>query len=367
MEGASLKFQLRKSLWGFLMILAFSPIVLGCGGESLAEDVAAEVGGVQITQAQLDEQVQKIQQQMGEQVPSEESDPEGYDTFRRQVLDYLVTLEIVTQKADEAGVEVTEAEVDEQLAKLKEPYGGDQAKFEQAIAQQNLSLEQLRENLRQQGLITKMIEEVSKDIEVSDEEVATFYEEQKAELSVDETRRVSHILFSPENTQDDEAEVTEADWQAALEEAQQVRRQIVDGAAFAELAKQLSDDPGSKDEGGEVGVIERGALLPEFEDAVFGLPEGELSEPVRTPYGYHLIRVEEIIPKHVPTLEEAREGLRAQIAAEDRRALWEEWLKQAKEELDVSVQEDLEYQPTTTEAAAEPGESSGGETTETTE
>lgn len=362
-----MKFQWRKSLFGFLMIPALSLTALGCGGESLAEDVAAEVGGVQITRAQLDEQVEKIQQQLGEQVPSEESDPEGFDTYRREVLDYLVTLEIVTQKADEAGIEVTEEDVDEQLAKLKEPYGGDEAKFEQAIAQQNLSLEELRENLRQQGLITKMIEEVNKDIEVSDEEVATFYEEQKQELSVDETRRVSHILFSPENAADDEAEVTEADWQAALEEAQRARQQIVDGAAFAELAKQLSDDPGSKDEGGEVGVIERGALLPDFEDAVFGLPEGELSEPVRTPYGYHLIRVEEIIPEHVPTLEEAREGLRAQIAAEDGRELWEEWLENAKEELDVSVQEDLEYQPTTTEAAAAPGESDGGETTETTE
>jgi len=362
-----LKFQVRKSLLGFLMILALSLTALSCGGESLAEDVAAEVGGVQITRAQLDEQLDKIQQQLGEQVPSEESDPEGFDTYRREVLDYLVTLEIVTQKAAEAGVEVTEAEIDEQLAKLKEPYGGDEAKFEQAIAQQNLSLEELRENLRQQGLITKMIEEVNKDIEVSDEEVAAFYEEQKQELSVDETRRVSHILFSPENAEDDEAEVTEADWQAALEEAQRVRQQIVDGAAFAELAKQLSDDPGSKDDGGDVGVIERGALLPEFEDAVFSLPEGELSEPVRTPYGYHLIRVEEIIPEHVPTLEEAREGLRAQIAGEEGRALWEEWLENAKEELAVSVQEDLEYQPTTTEAAAIPGESGGGETTETTE
>jgi len=345
-----LKFQVRKPLLGFLMILALSLTALGCGGENLAEDVAAEVGGVQITQAQLGERVEQIQQQLGEQVPSEESDPEGFDTFRREVLDYLVTLEIVTQKAGEAGVEVTEEEIDEQLAKLKEPYGGDEAKFEQAIAQQNLSLEELRENLRQQGLITKMIEEVTKDIEVSDEEVATFYEEQKQQLSVDETRRVSHILFSPQNAQaDDEAEVTEANWQAALEEAQRVRRQIMEGAAFAELAKQLSDDPGSKDEGGDVGVIERGALLPEFEDAVFGLPEGELSEPVRTPYGYHLIRVEEIIPEHVPTLEEAREGLRAQIAAEEQQAVWEEWLESVKEELDVTVQEDLEYRSTTTE------------------
>ncbi|HZJ03722.1 MAG TPA: SurA N-terminal domain-containing protein, partial [Thermoleophilia bacterium] len=255
-----MKFQVRKPLLGFLMILALSLTALGCGGENLAEDVAAEVGGVQITQAQLGERVEQIQQQLGEQVPSEESDPEGFDTFRREVLDYLVTLEIVTQKAGEAGVEVTEEEIDEQLAKLKEPYGGDEAKFEQAIAQQNLSLEELRENLRQQGLITKMIEEVTKDIEVSDEEVATFYEEQKQQLSVDETRRVSHILFSPQNAQaDDEAEVTEANWQAALEEAQRVRRQIMEGAAFAELAKQLSDDPGSKDEGGDVGVIERGA------------------------------------------------------------------------------------------------------------
>ncbi len=352
---------------GFLMVLGLSLTALGCGGESLAEDVAAEVGGVQITQAQLDEQLQRIQQQLGEQAPSEESDPEDYDTFRRQVLDYLVTLEIVTQKAEEAGIEVTEEEVDEQLAKLEEPYGGDEAAFEQAIAQQNLSLEELRQNLREQGLITKMIEEVNKDIEVSDEEVATFYEEQKEELSVDETRRVSHILFSPENTEDDEAEVTEADWQAALEEAQRARQQILDGAAFAELAKQLSDDPGSKEDGGDVGVIERGALLAEFEDAVFALPEGELSEPVRTPYGYHLIRVEEIIPEHVPTLEEAREGLRAQIASEEGRVLWEEWLKNAKEELDVSVQEDLEYQPVTTEETATSGESGGGETTETTE
>ncbi len=352
-----MKLDVFKKVLAAAGIVVLALLAFGCGGEELSSDLAAKVGETEITVDQLDTRVAEIQAQLGEQVPTEEQDPEGFEIFRQQVLDYLITVEVVNQKAAEAGLEVSDEEVDTQVEQIKGMFGGDDAKFEEAIAEQNLTVEELRGNLREQELIKKMIDEATKDVEVSQEEIEASYEEKKESLQVGETRKTRHILFSPGSLAEEPgAEVTEAEWQAALEEAQQVREQITGGADFSEMARQHSDDPGSKEEGGDLGNVQQGTMVPEFDETVFSQEAGVISEPVKTQFGYHLIQVQEINPERTPSLEEVQEALKAELEDEAKRVAWEDWLKSTREELDVVVQEGLEYVTTTTEAGEQPAD-----------
>ncbi len=153
--------------------------------------------------------------------------------------------------------------------------------------------------------------EISRDaiaagIDVSDEELRASYERRKADFETPEQREASHILLALEDDAD-EATVT-----AARERLLEFKRQIEGGASFEELAREFSEDPGSSDQGGSLGSIGRGVLDPAFEDAAFDLAVGELSDPVRSAFGLHLIRLDAINASKLPGFDAVREQMRAE-------------------------------------------------------
>ena len=123
------------------------------------------------------------------------------------------------------------------------------------------------------------------EVQVSDAEVREYYDDHKDEFKRPATARVT-LAVLPKT-------VTAADSVAALQRAQAVRAEILGGADFAEVARRESADPGSKENGGDLGTFGRGQMVPVFEQAAFSLPVGQVSEPVLSPFGYHLIRVDE--------------------------------------------------------------------------
>jgi peptidyl-prolyl cis-trans isomerase D len=139
------------------------------------------------------------------------------------------------------------------------------------------------------------------DVSVDDTVLQSYYDEHVGDYTVEEQRAASHILLE---LAEDAAKEQE---EAARNKALDLIRMIKDGASFEDLAKQHSQDAGSAGEGGDLGVFGRGVMVPEFENAVFAMPQGEVSsEPVRTPFGFHIIRLNEVRPGHVKTFEEAR-------------------------------------------------------------
>lgn len=130
--------------------------------------------------------------------------------------------------------------------------------------------------------------------------LAALYEAEKARFITGEERRASHILIP-----------LDADEDAAREQAAELRDRLASGADFAELAAEFSSDTGSKDQGGDLGWIERGQMAPDFEEALFALDEGEISQPVVTEFGVHLIRATEVKAEQVRTLDD--EGVREQL------------------------------------------------------
>lgn len=150
--------------------------------------------------------------------------------------------------------------------------------------------------------------ELAKGAEIGDDELLRVYEQDQSRFGQPELRSVRHLLATVPQDAD------EASAQAVEAQVQSIRERILAGEAFDEVARSESQDPGSASEGGSLGTIEQGIMDPVFDMVAFALPEGELSQPVRTRFGYHLIDVTEIIPPAVKSFDEVKEELRAEVS-----------------------------------------------------
>lgn len=143
--------------------------------------------------------------------------------------------------------------------------------------------------------------------QVSEEQLRAYYDSHQDEFAEPESRRASHILISVAAGSSPDVE------QAAQKKAEDVLKRLQGGESFATVAKQMSEDPGSAKQGGDLGFFERGVMDKAFEEKVFSLKKGELSEPVRSAFGYHIIRLEEVRGGGTKPLEEVRGQIRTKI------------------------------------------------------
>jgi len=144
------------------------------------------------------------------------------------------------------------------------------------------------------------------DANISDQELQSYYLKNKEQFKQDEQIKARHILIKIDNFQDN------ASVEKALKKAEEIYKKAKSGAKFEELAKQYSDDI-SKNNGGDLGFVKRGMMIKEFEDALFSLKEGEISKPVKTSFGYHIIKNEKYLPKKEYTFAEVKDQIRSTI------------------------------------------------------
>jgi len=136
--------------------------------------------------------------------------------------------------------------------------------------------------------------------QVTDQEVQQYYTQHQKDYQVEDQVKVRHILIKVDQNADAKADA------AARQKAEDILKQLHNGGNFAELAKKNSDDPGSKEQGGELGFIKHGVTVPEFDKAAFALQPGQISDLVRTKFGYHIIQAEEKQTAHTRSLEEVK-------------------------------------------------------------
>ncbi|KUJ72150.1 SurA N-terminal domain-containing protein [Thiomicrospira sp. WB1] len=153
---------------------------------------------------------------------------------------------------------------------------------------------------------------IAQSLEVDETELKRFYDNNQDLFTQPEERQASHILIQVNEERSE---------QEALETIQRLRQQIKDGAEFAQVAEENSEDPGSASAGGDLGLFQQGLMVPEFDKAVFSLAKGELSEPVKTEFGYHLIQVTAIEESQTPaysTIRDEVESAYRKMQAEQR-------------------------------------------------
>jgi peptidyl-prolyl cis-trans isomerase C len=171
----------------------------------------------------------------------------------------------------------------------------------------------------------KIFNSVTEDITVSEEEIKSYYGENDETLfQVPEQKKVSHILIKfdvPEGeTLNDEIK------NKAREQIEDIEQQLKDGADFAELAKQYSQDTLSAENGGDIGFISEGQTVPEFEDAAFALKSGEVSPIIETYYGYHIIKVLEEQDAYIKGFDEVRETIETYLLNNKQIESWQDFV-----------------------------------------
>jgi foldase protein PrsA len=359
----------------FVLAMALSAgVVAGCGGD-MSGDAVAKVGDVEISQEMFNQRLEEFGAQYG--YSEETTDAETWGLFKRDVLEYVVLYEMASQKAEDYDVSVTDEDVQTEIDTIIESYySGDEEAFNEDLASADMTLDQLKANYKESMLMQKVYEKITGEVpEPTAEEIAAYYEENKDGYFVEETRTARHILIAPggEETNDTTSttvagasttttELTDAEWNKALEIAENVRQLLKDGGDWTELAAKYSDDSGTADSGGELGAVEKGDMVKEFEDSVFSLALNDISEPVKTVFGYHVIQVTEIEEGRQQTLEEVSEDIKSTLLSKKQTEAWEAWIEATKTELGVIYREDMQ---TTTTAPDSATTTLSGDTTTT--
>lgn len=228
--------------------------------------------------------------------PLDEATLSQFASLRPNFLDQFATQEVLLQEAQQRGLEVSQADIDQELEAARTSAGEN---FEQALDAAGYQSEaELRSYIRESLTLQRVVEQIRSNITVNDGAVRTFYDNNTDQFQQPEQVCAQHILLA------DEAKANE------------VYEQLQDGGDFAELAAANSTDPGSKDSGGDLGCLGRGQTVPEFEEAAFGAEVGETTEPVQSQFGYHIIRVNEKNPAAATPFAQVSDQVREQLVSQ---------------------------------------------------
>lgn len=258
-------------------------------------EVIARVNGETIGKGELEKAIKNVEGRAGQPVPANER-----DRVYRGILDQLIAYRLLMQETRTRKIDVPEAEIEARVAQIRQQFPSEDV-FKQTLAQQNMSIEQLREDARGDMRVAKMLEtEVNVGVTVQPQDVDAFYKQNPDKFKQGERVRASHILIrTPENADaktKDEARAKAAD----------VLTQVKGGKDFGELAKHYSQDPGSAANGGDLGYFMQGQMVGRFEQAAFSMKPGEISQVVETPFGFHIIKVADRQAARAVPLEEVK-------------------------------------------------------------
>ncbi|MBW3594356.1 MAG: peptidylprolyl isomerase [Actinobacteria bacterium] len=298
------------------LALGAAVLLAACG--NLFDTAAAVVAGRKITIQEVSEGVELEEQTEQFKQLAEQGDVEA---IRRQIqqsyLSELIRRAILDVAAEEMGVEVTDEEVTEQIDAIKADFG---AEFAEQLKESGLDEERLELRVRYSLLQSKIRDEVTGDIAATEAEIEAFYEENIADYVA--MMRAQHILVR--------------DLALAKRISNQLRNapdKKVD-RLFEDLARRHSIDKTSADKGGDLGITEPGQLEERLEDRAAELDIGEVSEPIQTQFGYHVIRVNE---REITPLEDVTEAIAQQLGEGEAEVAWREWLRERYEAADIRI------------------------------
>lgn len=303
--------------------LAFALVVLlgltgvGCG--TLLDPAAAVVHGKKIPLDEVASAVEDFHASPEYKRLAGEGDADAITReFEQSYLSQLIRRAVLTPEARERDIEVTDEEVAEQLDALKAEFPSENA-FEEALREQGLTLDQLEQLIYDRQLEEELRAEVTKDVGPTDEAIQEHYEANIERYSETEAQ---HILVEDRGLARDIAR-----------QLQNASKSKVDDL-FATLAKQHSTDPASAEKAGELGFFSPGELVPEFEAGAAALEIGEVSDPVQSQFGWHVIRVTDRRPLE---LDEVRDQIVNELGGAEEEEAWSSWVRTAYRDADVKV------------------------------
>ena len=307
-----------------LVLIASAALMAGCGGNKVPAGGIAAVGSGVVTQEQFDQIWKQAEAQYKSQAGAPAFPKEGtaqYDQLKASIVNYLVQNEIIKQKAADSNVTVTDKELQDRLKQIVTQVGG-QKKLDKLLKQQSVTMADLQTQLKAQMLQDKVRQKITDSVKVSDADLKAYYDnpKNKSQFVTAESIDARHILVKTKAEADKVRKLLEAD---------------NSDANWKKVAAQYSTDPGSKNSGGSLGNFPKGRMVKPFEDAAFALKVGEISQPVKTQFGYHVIEVTKKTPGSSKTFEQAKATIEQQLKYQKQSTAWDDWLKQAMKDAGI--------------------------------
>ena len=325
----------------------------------VVDKVIVKVNKENIMKSEFDKLYNTAIEQM-KQLSSKEISKEEDELLKQKVLDQLIAQKLLLQEAKKRNIKVTKRELADGIKTVKSRFPSDQM-FLQELKKENLTEKQFEKQIEEQLMVLKLTEEVvrknmvkptendarelfNKIVKLIDKKDVKLQGDEQDELKLlaqlvqryfDEQVRVRHILIrvAPNASQKEKEE--------AKKKIMEIKSRIDKGEDFTTLAQKFSEDPGSKDRGGDLGFIAKGDTVEEFEKAAFSLKEGQVSDIVETKYGYHIIKVIERKPKRTPDFEQIKEDLIQFLARKNAEKSYDEFVESLKKKADIQYLEKI--------------------------
>jgi peptidyl-prolyl cis-trans isomerase C len=325
----------------------------------VVDKVIVKVNKENIMKSEFDKLYNTAIEQM-RQLSSKEISKEEDELLKQKVLDQLIAQKLLLQEAKKRNIKVTKRELEDGIKTVKSRFPSDQM-FLQELKKENLTEKQFEKQIEEQIMVLKLTEEVvkknmvkptendarelfNKIVKLIDKKDVKLQGDEQDELKLlaqlvqryfDEQVRVRHILIRvyPNASQKEKEE--------AKKKIMEIKSRIDKGEDFTTLAQKFSEDPVSKDRGGDLGFIAKGDTVEEFEKAAFSLKEGQVSDIVETKYGYHIIKVIERKPKRTPDFEQIKEDLIQFLARKNAEKSYDEFVESLKKNADIQYLEKI--------------------------
>ena len=310
-----------------------SPVV--SVNSALPLNIIAQVDGVQLTRGELETEYKKAMTVISGKVPQERL-MEVASKIRRQIVDDFIVRTLLDNESKRLKITVTDQEINEATNHLRKtlPHG---ETLEDMMKKNAITNEKLREEISLGLRINKVVaSQPISNMNPTDKEISNFYKNNQDKFKIPETVHARHILISKPKEADETSK-------AKLKtKAEDLRKQLLAGADFGELAKSNSDCP-SKKSGGDLGTFSKGQMVKPFEDAAFSQKKNEIGPIVETDFGFHIIQVLDHQPAKMQSLDKnSKAQITAYLQQRKRYEAFENLMKNLKSKASIKIAEKLD-------------------------
>jgi len=286
---------MKRTVFTFVILAALTAL----SGAAVVDRIVVVVNNEIITQREVDIMLAPIYDQYRNMYKGEEL-IKMLEDVREKILKQLIEDRLIFSEAKKLNITVEEKEVDVRIDEMRSRVGSER-ELENMLNEQNLTLNELRARYKEKIMIRKLIDQkVGAKIIITPLEVKNYYNDNKDSFMQPEEIRLKTILIRPEKEKGGET--------GALQLIRDLMKRLKEGCDFEGLAKEYSDAAGA-DEGGLMGYVKKGDLMPQIEDIVFNLKEGEITGIIQSPLGYHIFKVDEKKTRRMRELAEVRQDI----------------------------------------------------------
>ena len=328
---------MKKTFFKILLLaLAASLVLTGCNTSN--EDIVAVVNGTKITKSDFEKTALKVGKEyemiFGEEIWTSEG--EGEKTFKEEfdneILNVMISQEIVNQQAEKENITVTDEEVANEMSSYMQMIENVD-EYNKFMEENGIDEEFLKNHFRQTLIFDKYRNKIMSETEITENDLRDYYNTHIDEYKKEEIK-ASHILITTLNDMGEP--LSEEETAKKESEAQDILARIKQGEDFEALAKEYSDDKASASNGGDLGYFAKGVMVPEFEEAAFKLEKGQVSDVVKSSFGYHIIKVDDK-REEITSYEDEKENILGAIRYE----IYNEKMEELKKASEIEQFEDV--------------------------